>query len=82
MIDLYKYRKKRVRILGTSGKVFVGFVDVYTQPLDDPDGLANIAIVPDGAVGYVVGFYEKDIVSIEVLETAEVAETTPQLQLA
>ncbi|MCL1999504.1 MAG: hypothetical protein FWG65_12135 [Turicibacter sp.] len=81
-MELHKYEFKRVRVVATNGKVFVGFVDVYTHELDDPDGLESIAVKPDGTTGYVVGFYEKDIVSIEVLETTEVAEISPQLQLA
>ncbi|MCL1986974.1 MAG: hypothetical protein FWG64_03260 [Firmicutes bacterium] len=76
MIDLYDYKYKNVKITAVNGKTFVGFVDIYIPAIDDIDGFENIAIIPQGTNGYVVGFYAKDIAQIEILETAEPIEIT------
>ena len=59
--DLEKYEDKRVKIVSKSDKVYIGTVDLYTQP-NDNDGQEAIAI----DTGW--WFDECDIKSIEVIE--------------
>ncbi|MCL1999510.1 MAG: hypothetical protein FWG65_12165 [Turicibacter sp.] len=86
MINLNNFKFKDVKIVDIDGDVFVGHIEYYTKALDDPDGLANIALVPYNLPNWdsdsLLELYEKDIVSIEVLESAEVVAESRQLQLA
>ncbi|MCL1999512.1 MAG: hypothetical protein FWG65_12175 [Turicibacter sp.] len=86
MINLENFEFKDVKIVDIDGDIFVGRVKYYTHELDDPDGLANIALVPynlsDWEDGVLLSLYEHEIASIEILETAETAVENRQLQLA
>jgi len=80
--ELYEYEDKQVRITDVNFKVWVGFVDMYTSELDDPNGIETISIIPNGTTGRTVSFAETDISAIEVLETLELATENRQLQPA
>ncbi len=59
-MKLEKYSGKKVRVVGTNGEVYVGTVDLYTQP-NDNDGMEAIAIFDCG-----VWLDEEDIKSIQL----------------
>ena len=42
-MDLKKFDGKNVKVVGTDGKTYSGFVDLYTQP-NDNDGVEAIAL--------------------------------------
>ncbi|MCL1999513.1 MAG: hypothetical protein FWG65_12180 [Turicibacter sp.] len=81
-MNLYNCKFKHVKLQSNEGNVFTGIVEEYTSALDDPDGVENIGITPDGEIGYTIGFSAENIASIEILESAEMTTTSPQLQPA
>lgn len=42
-MDLKKFDGKNVKVIGTDGKTYSGFVELYTQP-NDNDGVEAIAL--------------------------------------
>lgn len=68
-MNLIKYEGKLVRIMSTNGDMFEGTVGDYCYPEDDENNLEMIVVdVTKGKyVGQPVGFYEKDIKSIEII---------------
>ncbi|MCL1999502.1 MAG: hypothetical protein FWG65_12125 [Turicibacter sp.] len=77
-MKLYEYESKIVKVVDTDGDVFIGFVDFYTSALDEPDGIPSITMIPhnipDWDKNALLGIYENEIASIEIYETAEVAD--------
>ncbi|MCL2017078.1 MAG: hypothetical protein FWG68_12620 [Defluviitaleaceae bacterium] len=75
-MDLYKSEFKHVKITDVDGDVFVGFVDVYTHELDEPSGIANIALIPynlpNWKSGTLLSLYENEISQIETIEPIEI----------
>ncbi|MCL1986976.1 MAG: hypothetical protein FWG64_03270 [Firmicutes bacterium] len=75
-MELYKYEDKYVKIKSTSGKIYIGFVDIYTHELDDPDGRESIDIIPYNIPNWqprnLLGLYENEISSIEIIEPIEI----------
>ncbi|MCL2017080.1 MAG: hypothetical protein FWG68_12630 [Defluviitaleaceae bacterium] len=75
-MELYKYEDKYVKIKSISGKTYIGFVDIYTHKLDDPDGRESIDIIPYNIPNWekrcLLGLYEDEIVQIETIEPIEI----------
>jgi hypothetical protein len=67
-MNLWDYEDKRVKIIDIDNRIHVGIVDFYTSELDELDGIACIALIPDGAVGYLTELKEHEIKSIEILK--------------
>lgn len=69
-MNLIDYDGKRVRIISTSNNVYEGVVGDYCYPEDDDNDLEMIIldVFKGKYAGKPVGFYEKDIKSIEVIE--------------
>ena len=69
-MNLIKKKKKRVKIISDNDKNFEGIVSDYCYPEDDENNMEMIIVdVEKGDyAGSPVGFYEKDIKSIEILE--------------
>ena len=61
---------KKVRVENKKGEIFEGVVGDYCYPEDDDNNLVMIILdISKGKyTGFPVGFYEKDIKSIEVIE--------------
>lgn len=68
-MKLIDYEGKRVRITSTNGNMFEGTVGDYCYPEDDENNLEMIVVdvIKGKYVGQPVGFYDKDIKSIEVI---------------
>lgn len=68
-MNLIEYEGKRVRIIDIDGNLFEGSVGDYCYPEDDENNLEMIVVdVTKGKyVGNPVGFYAKEIKSIEVI---------------
>lgn len=64
------FEGKRVKIICTDGKVFVGIVSDYIYPEDnEPEGVAAIDVEECHQIqGGNVSFNENEIMSIEVIE--------------
>ena len=75
-MNLAKYRRKHVKVTSVEGYVVIGFVDVYTNELNDPDGIENICVIPYNlphfGKGELVGLYKPDIAKIEIIEPIEI----------
>lgn len=69
-MNLIKCEGKLVRIINTNGDIFEGTVGDYCYPEDDENNLEMIVVdvIKGKYVGQPVGFYEKDIKSIEIIE--------------
>ncbi|MCL1986978.1 MAG: hypothetical protein FWG64_03280 [Firmicutes bacterium] len=76
MINLNNYKFKHVKITDVDGDIFFGFVDVYMSALNDPNGIANIGLIPYNIPNWnrnaVLGLYENEISSIEIIEPIEI----------
>lgn len=70
-MKLIEYEGKRVKLLSTNGNLYEGIVGDYCYPEDDENGLEMIVLDAETKNGkdikQAVGFYEKDIKSIEVI---------------
>ncbi|MCL2017084.1 MAG: hypothetical protein FWG68_12650 [Defluviitaleaceae bacterium] len=75
-MKLYEYEDKYVKIVDIDGNVFVGFVDIYTSELDEPDGIASLTIIPYNIPNWekrcLLGIYENEISTIETIEPIEI----------
>ncbi len=69
-MELKQYEGKRVKILSVNNNIYEGYVGDYCYPEDDDNNLEMIIVdvIKGNNVGSPVGFYEKDIKSIEVIE--------------
>lgn len=69
-MNLIQYEGKRVKIISDNDKNFEGIASDYCYPEDDENNMEMIIVdVEKGDyAGSPVGFYEKDIKSIEILE--------------
>jgi len=69
-MKLYEYHGKHVRITDIDGKVFIGYAADYTSELDDPDGVASLAIEPKHNPDRIlIEFTEAEIASIEIMSS-------------
>lgn len=67
-MNLIDYEEKLVRIKTTTNNVFEGVVTDYIYPEDDKNNLEMIILDVDGNGEKFIGFYEKDIESIEIID--------------
>lgn len=67
-MNLIDYEEKLVRIKTINNNVFEGVVTDYIYPEDDENNLEMIVLDVDGDGEKFIGFYEKDIASIEIIE--------------
>ena len=62
-MKLWQYFGKHIKITVLDGRVFSGVADYYESALDNPEGVASIAIAN-------IEFEETEIVSIECVDTS------------
>ncbi len=67
-MNLIDYEEKLVRIKTINNNIFEGVVTDYIYPEDDENILEMIILDVDGDGEKFIGFYEKDIDSIEIIE--------------
>jgi hypothetical protein len=66
-LDLYAYEGKRVKVLGTSGRTFVGLAVNVDDAFDNESGYDSLNIEIDNANNVVYDLNENEIESIEVI---------------
>lgn len=69
-MNLADYADMKVIIHSTAGNIVIGTVGDYCYPEDDENGLEMIVVdaINGRYAGKAIGFYEKDIKSIKVIE--------------
>lgn len=67
-MNLIDYEEKLVRIKTINNNIFEGVVTDYIYPEDDENNLEMIVLDVDGNGEKFIGFYEKGIESIEIIE--------------
>lgn len=66
MEPLYKYIGKRVKIIDINGKEWHGIGEVYSDALDNEDGVESLAFRMDGVNDALIDISPSDIKFIEV----------------
>ena len=69
-MHLGKYSGKKVILTDVDGDKFEGIADLYTSALDNPSGVASIAIRQSNKRGVLIEFEEQEIASIELISAA------------
>ena len=65
-MNLWEYEGMRIKIIDVDGRIFIGYCDHYTSPLDDPDEVGYLSLEPDGRDDILIDFMESEIASIEL----------------
>ena len=68
MSKLYEYEDHYVEIVDSKGVTHRGYVDGYTQALDNEENEASIDVLPHKKSHNGIEFFESDIKSIRIIE--------------